>query len=161
MENQRQLYTVLILGLFLILFVLIVTNFLIQKATTPKNKTIFPLTPKPTLSIITITPISRFTPIITYYPTGFNILQTPTSIPPTSTGAKDEIPKEEIDLSQQKLDLMNKLPLKTDQFTIDFDYNQDRFLVNLSLPKTENKVHFDQWLKENYPAIPYNLFLFK
>lgn len=86
----------------------------------------------------------------------------PTLIAPTFTGVKEEeLPQNELDLSQQKQELKNKLPIKEAGFTIEFDYAEDKFTVSLIEPKEKSKQDFLGWLKANYPAIPEDRFILK
>jgi len=84
------------------------------------------------------------------------------TIEATSTGALlGDIPQELIDLTTQKKELRDKVPLKEDKFTIAFDFVADKFIVLLKDPKTETRLIFETWLKNNYPAIPLDRFTFK
>ncbi|GIW64256.1 MAG: hypothetical protein KatS3mg092_0189 [Patescibacteria group bacterium] len=77
----------------------------------------------------------------------------PTIPPQDFTGVKEEeLPKEIKDYSEQKLDLMKKLPLKMPYFTIDFDYVEDKFTVTYSDSPTSKQIFFS-WLSQNYPAL--------
>lgn len=157
MEYNKNSYLILIPILFLFFIILMILTLALQNRKKTVGK-IIP-SPTPTSSFPTTHPRAkiRLTPSPTLTPT-----ITPTTIPPTFTGAKeDEIPQEIVDFSQQKLTLMQKLPLKTTEFTIEFDYNNDRFIVKLNPPKEENQKKFEDWLKNNYPSIPKDLFIFQ
>jgi len=87
---------------------------------------------------------------------------TPPTVAPTFTGALDEeLPKEERDLVEQKQALKTRLPLTEANFTITFDYGEDKFIVELAEPKAESQVKFNDWLQANYPAIPIDRFIIK
>lgn len=74
--------------------------------------------------------------------------------PQEFTGVKEEeLPKNLKDYSDQKLDLLKKLPFKTAYFTIDFDYVEDKFTVSYNEPKSTSKNMFFSWLSQNYPAL--------
>ncbi len=82
----------------------------------------------------------------------------PTNLPIISpqefTGVKEEeLPKDVKDYSDQKLNLLKKLPLKMSYFTIDFDYVEDKFTVYYNEPKSTSKNMFSSWLFQNYPAL--------
>lgn len=76
------------------------------------------------------------------------------AIEPTMTDKE----KEEIDKGYE---LRQRLPLKTPSFTLDFDYDEFFFVVYLNEPKEKNKDDFNRWLKENYPMLDINQFVFK
>ena len=156
MENNKNPYLILIPVLFLFFLILVILTLALQN----RKKTggqIAP-SPAPTLSFPTTLPRvkTRLTPPPTLTPT-----ITPTPIPPTSTGAKGEIPQQTVDFSQQKLSLMQKLPLETEDFSIDFDYDNDKFIVKLNPPKEDSQKKFNDWLKNNYPSIPQSQFIFQ
>jgi hypothetical protein len=126
--------------LFFILVIVIFSYFLLSSRKTNDNEAINVSFPTPT-----ITPVSQ-----------------PTLIPPDFTGALvGDIPKEVEDLSQQKRTLRGKVPLTEKAFKIDFDYSEDKFTVILNEPKERSKIEFVNWLKNNYPAIPLDRFIFK
>ena len=75
--------------------------------------------------------------------------------------AEEEISPEIIDAATQKQNLMNQTPLDTGLFQIDFDYGEDKFIVTLAEPKTENRQQFDQWLNDSYPSLNLNQFNFR
>jgi len=156
-ENNNHLYLILIPGLFLFFMILLILTLALQNR--KQAGVSLPPSPTPTLAFPTTHPRAetRLTPSPTISPT-----ITPTPIPPTFTGVKDEkIPQEVVDFSQQKLSLMQKLPLKTTDFTIDFDYSNDKFIVKLNPPKEDSQKKFDDWLKNNYPSIPQDQFIFQ
>lgn len=79
-----------------------------------------------------------------------------------STGVYEEaLPQYTLNLSNQKQDLRQRVPFDTGLFQIDFDYENDKFVVTLSEPKQENRSQFDQWLKSNYPNLSVNQFNFR
>lgn len=139
------------LGLGIILFVLfiLVSTLPFGKKSIPPNSQLSP----------TISP--------SYFSTNSNqfkpIKPTSTIIPPISfTGVKEEeLPAEIKTLSEQKQALKSRLPLTESLFSIDFSYEQDKFIVQLREPKNEAKVSFENWLKTNYPAIPLTRFIFQ
>lgn len=87
----------------------------------------------------------------------------PSLIPPTDfTGVKEEtLPQEIINLTQEKLKLRKKIPISQASFMIGFDYEQDKFIVNLNEPKGESQVNFEKWRENYYPNIPLDRFLLK
>lgn len=96
-------------------------------------------------------------------PTPFIIIPTTDSgslLAPTFTGVREVTPPKEIkDLTRQKADLIDKLPVNEAQFTITFDYTNGVFKVNLKDPKDQNRTAFTQWLQNNYPSIPLDRFV--
>lgn len=86
----------------------------------------------------------------------------PTTTPAAFTGVKEEpIPTEIVNLVNQKQELRRKLPLNLLNFYIDFDYTQDKFIVNLSDPKDQTQKEFQDWRQTNYPAIDLDQFIIK
>lgn len=88
---------------------------------------------------------------------------TPTLIPARDfTGVKEEeLSTEASSLIIQKQNLKKKIPLQGNYFNITFDYNEDKFIVELKEPKTDTQTKFEQWLKQSYPTIPIDRFIFK
>ncbi len=72
----------------------------------------------------------------------------------TKTGGMTEkIPEEVVNKVEQERNLRKKIPLKETGFSIDFNYANDIFIVNLVEPKDKNRIVFVNWLKNNYPLI--------
>jgi len=162
MELNKNHYPIIIFFLFSLVIILLILTLIIQNSKKTINP--FPQTPTLTSSIPTTHQRiqTRITPPPPFITSSINETITPNLTPIEFTGAKDEpIPQEIVDFTQQKLTLMQKLPLKTINFTIDFDYNNDRFIVKLNPPKEETQKKFEEWLKENYPSIPNDLFIFQ
>jgi len=85
-----------------------------------------------------------------------------TSVPAQFTGVnEEELPQEIFDASTQKQDLRSLLPISLSSFSIDFNYEQDKFTVTLSEPKDQSRTEFDQWRSNTYPAIDINQFNFQ
>ncbi len=130
-----------------LIFILVLT--LVVKTTKNRPKTVAP----------TPTPINN--PIPTVYDLKKTIKPTETPAPlPSQTGGlgpqEDEATKK---LSEQKQELRFKTPLTQPNFTITFDYSQDKFMVSLKEPKEQSKTKFSEWLVNNYPAIPIDRFI--
>ncbi len=84
------------------------------------------------------------------------------SVPADFTGAIEEpIPQQIIDTSAQKRDLQEKIPLDLSLFSIDFDYDQDKFIVTLKDPKEQAQKEFDSWRTANYQGLEVNQFIIK
>ena len=157
MENKKNPYLILIPGLLLFLIILMTLTFFLQNKKRVEKKLSFP--PSPTFSFPPDYSKNKKSPSLS---PSLKPTPTPTPIPPTFTGADQEtIPQEIVDYTQQKLTLMQKLPLKTTEFTINFDYDNDKFIVKLNPPKEENQKKFEDWLKNNYSSIPKDQFLFQ
>lgn len=136
MNNQKLLIFSVFLG-FLFLIFLVILSFK-PKTSSQQNQ-------------ISITPIQRIKITTNHEQT--EITQPPTIPPQDFTGVKEEeLPKEIKDYSDQKLDLMKKLPLKMPYFTIDFDYVEDKFTITYSDSSTSKQL-FSSWLSQNYPAL--------
>lgn len=84
------------------------------------------------------------------------------AIPADFTGvAEEELPPQVLDTSLQKKDLRQQTPLDLSAFTIDFDYNQDKFMVILKDPKDQARQEFENWRSANYPGLSSDQFLLK
>jgi hypothetical protein len=101
-------------------------------------------------------------------PTLFEGSQLPTITEPSSieavdfTGAaEEEIPPDIANSATERQNLMNQTPFDTGLFQVDFDYNEDKFIITLAEPKQENRQQFDQWLKDSYPNLNTNQFNFR
>jgi hypothetical protein len=75
--------------------------------------------------------------------------------------AEEELPPEVLDASLQKKDLRQKTPLDLSTFAIDFDYNEDKFVVTLLDPKDQAQKEFENWRTTNYPGLGSDQFLFR
>lgn len=76
-------------------------------------------------------------------------------------GLDSELTEEEKNYSDQKMSLLEKLPLETERFSIDFNYAEDRFIVSYKDPKLESKNIFLLWLSKNYPSLKIEEFIEK
>jgi len=163
MEYNKNRYLVIILSLLSLVIVLLILTLVIQNSKKTTNQT--PSNPTPTYPSVPTTyqqSQTRLTPLPTSITPIIDQSITPNLTPIEFTGVKEEpIPQEMVDFSRQKLSLMQKLPLKTTDFAIDFDYDNDKFVVTLNPPKEESQKKFEDWLKNSYPSIPKDLFLFQ
>jgi len=162
MELNKNRYAIIIFFLFSLVMVLLILTLVIQNSKKTINQ--LPPTPTPTLPIPTTHQRmqTRLTPLPNFITPTINETVTPNLTPIEFTGVKDEpIPQEIVDYTNQKLTLMQKMPFKTTDFTIDFDYNNDKFIVELNPPEEDNQKKFENWLKDNYPSIPKDQFLFQ
>jgi len=163
MEHNKNRYLVIILSLLSLVIVLSILTLVIQNSKKTTNQT--PSNPTPTYPPMPTTyqqSQTRLTPIPISITPIIDQSITPDLTPIEFTGVKEEpIPQEMVDFSKQKLSLMEKLPLKTTDFTIDFDYDKAKFVVSLNPPKEENQKKFEDWLKNSYPSLPKDLFLFQ
>jgi len=145
MEIIRNPFKTFLLILGIIALVLITILWLLKK--NESKKSLPPNLPTPTL----LAPQSISQP--TLEPTLILINQ-------ESTGVKEEIlPEITQVLVDQKTTLRQNLPLIDKDFQIDFDYNEDKFMVTLNQPKSQSRATFELWLKKNYPAIPIDRFI--
>jgi len=163
MENNKNRHLVIILSLLSLVIVLSILTLVIQNSKKTTNQT--PSNPTPTYPPVPTT-YQQSQTRLTLLPTSITPIIdqsiTPNLTPIEFTGVKEEpIPQEMVDFSEQKLSLMQKLPLKTNDFAIDFDYDNDKFVVKLNPPKEESQKKFEDWLKNSYPSIPKDLFLFQ
>jgi len=71
-------------------------------------------------------------------------------LPPESTGAIiEEIPPEkQLELTTYN-DLIDRVPVMTDKFRIEFSFKKDKFFVYLKEPYEINRREFSKWLQEN------------
>lgn len=88
----------------------------------------------------------------------------PTLIPPQSfTGAdiNQEIPLDLKAIGEQKTALRRLTPLTLSFGTIEFDYENDIFLVQLSKQNEQSSNLFTTWREQNYPALTQDKFAFR
>lgn len=88
---------------------------------------------------------------------------TPTIIPIQNfTGAdiNQTLPPELKNIGEQKTALRRLTPLTLAFATIEFDYENDLFLVRLLEPKEESRIQFNSWKNQNYPALTEDKFVF-
>jgi len=74
---------------------------------------------------------------------------------------EEETPQEVKDQAIEKQTLRKLTPFNSGLFKIDFDYREDKFIVELSEPKEKNKQEFSKWIKDNFPNLKENQFNFK
>jgi len=163
MEHNKNRYLVIILSLLSLVIVLSILTLVIQNSKKTTNQT--PSNPTPTYPPMPTTyqqSQTRLTPLPISIRPIIDQSITPDLTPIEFTGVKEEpIPQEMVDFSKQKISLMQKLPLKTTDFAIDFDYDNDKFVVRLNPPYEDSQKKFDDWLKNNYPSIPKDQFIFQ
>lgn len=112
-------------------------------------------TPKPTPTVIIVLPTKSFLP---------NERVTPSIIPPQSfTGAdvNQELPADLRMVGEQKTALRRLTPLTLPFGTIEFDYENDIFLVRLTNQSAQIQQEFFSWRDENYPALTQDRFAFR
>ena len=152
MDNSNIKVYLAISGALIVLFVLVLIIPFSSKKTTKNN---LQPTTFPNAFPTTVSTGSSTYPL---QPTPYNL----TPIPADFTGALDEkIPQPIIDFAAQKKDLRDKTPLTLSTFTIDFDYNTDKFLVTLKDPKDQAQKEFESWRSTNYPMLGTEQFLLK
>lgn len=149
MDNSNIKVYLAISGALIVLLILII---------------VIPFTKQPNTDnrLPTTSPNAFPTSVDTGSRTNVSISSTPVPIKATFTGALDEpLPQSMIDNSNQKKDLQSKVPLNLTSFTIDFDYNEDKFVVNLKDPKDQSTKEFENWRTANYPALTSGQFILK
>ncbi len=149
MDNSNIKVYLAISGALIVLFILVLIIPFSSKKTTNNNL-------QPTTSPLFPTSIE------TNSTNSTNSTKKLTPIPADFTGALEEkIPQPIIDFAAQKKDLRLKVPLGLSTFTIDFDYNEDRFNLTLKDPKDQSQKEFDSWRTTNYPLLGNDQFLLK
>jgi hypothetical protein len=119
---------------------------------------------QPTTSNLNISPtLTQEEPTVSAIQPSINEVVSPTPLlsEPFTGGIMPTFPPQEVATSDQQAALQLKLPVQTSQFTINFDYANDIFIVTLVQPADKSKTAFDTWLKTNYPAIPIVRFKFQ
>ena len=151
MDRQKQ--TILIIGLVVLLGILSLMVLVLQTKKNNKGT-------GGTESTVVATPTSVEN--IFKVPSASPGLS-PTEVPvATRTGVLEEqLSKQTKNLASQKQALKAKLPINNSNFVIVFDYSEDKFIVELKTPTDSNKTVFEEWLAENYPAIPIDRFIIK
>lgn len=82
-------------------------------------------------------------------------------IPNFSGVSNPPMTEEEKNKNDEAFNLRESLPFENESFSIDFDYGEYIFVVNIKEPKEKNQEKFFQWLKANYPHLDINQFLLK
>lgn len=107
-------------------------------------------------------------PTLVASPTGIRPTRTPTPTTPPGvtrpfTGEKEpDISNEEIEAINQAFELRKMLPLETEAFSIDYDYEILKFIVVIEDPFGENRVEFDSWIEQSgFGAIPAEKFIIR
>lgn len=136
-----KLYVVMIVILFILFVIAVVMPSFLNKQRPITNQTTFP-----TPTLIQLIPTKQTNTVL---------------ISPTTTGGREDIPKNIEDAATQKQDLRRKTPLRENGFTITFDYAGDQFIVTLQQSASTSQELFKNWLKQNYPLIPMSKFNFK
>lgn len=139
-----KIYFILALALGILLILILILSYIRKnrEGITPPPE--FP-TPTSVEFPSNITPTSQLTPPESH---------------PTFTGVLEEtLPPDIQALSDQNQALLRKTPLYQPLFNIDFDYGEDKFIVSLNDPKDQARTSFEDWLKDNYPAIPLDRFI--
>ncbi|MCX6732618.1 MAG: hypothetical protein NTV98_03705 [Candidatus Roizmanbacteria bacterium] len=88
----------------------------------------------------------------------------PTLIPPqpfTGADINQELPINIKAIGEQKTALRRLTPLTLPFATIEFDYVNDIFLVQISKQNEQNSQLFLNWLQQNYPALTQDKFAFR
>ena len=148
MNNTNIKVYLAISGALIFLLILIIIIPFSKKTPTKSNTTDLTTQPFPTSVEIN--------------PTASTSEQQSNSIPANFTGVVDEpIPQQIVDLSSQKKDLLQKVPLNLSTFSIDFDYGQDKFVVTLKDPKDQAQKEFEKWRITNYTVLSTGQFLLK
>ncbi len=143
-KNNFQLKKIIIV-LICILLIIIAVISLLQMLKVPKKQSSEIIFPSPTAVESKI----KF-PL------------TPTDILPTNTGVfEEEMPEEIKKIAEQKQALKFSLPVTQPEFSIAFDYGEDKFIVSLNPPQATALEKFQLWLQNNYPAIPIDRFVFR
>jgi len=101
-------------------------------------------------------------------PTHYNLPTITYPVQPTTlpiqdfTGAdiNQTLPPQLKNIGEQKTALRRLTPLTLAFATIEFDYENDVFLVRLLDPKEESKIQFTTWKDQNYPALTEGKFVF-
>lgn len=153
MDSQNIKVYLAISGALIILFILIIIIPFSKKPLTTNNQPLVTDYPLPTTVQTNSTASTDSTDSTDL---------TPAPIKASFTGAINEpVPQNIVDLSNQKKDLQQKLPLDLSTFTIDFDYSEDKFIVTLKDPRDQAQKEFENWRTGNYPGLSAEQFLLK
>jgi hypothetical protein len=126
----------LVSGVIIIIFIIVITVITIKSRSTSQSS----LTPS-------VTPTS---------PAVAPNYQLPTPIPLldfTGAVATQELPTDLKSIGEEKTALRRLTPLFLDFAVIEFDYENDKFLVQILDPIEENKTQFTSWRTQTYPAL--------
>ena len=143
-KPNLKIYLILILIVAVLITLIFIFSYLRKKRGVIEPPPVFP-TPTSVEFPSDITPTDELTPPESH---------------PTFTGVlEEELPPDLKALSEQKQALKRNVPLTQPLFSIDFDYGEDKFIVSLNDPKDQARTSFEDWLKDNYPAIPLDRFI--
>ncbi|MEK7597882.1 MAG: hypothetical protein AAB441_04525 [Patescibacteria group bacterium] len=153
MDSQNiKVYLGISFALIILFILILVIPF--SKKPSPYSPTPSPYSPFPT-SIET-------NPTDSTDSTDLTDSTSPIVVPADFTGVLEEpVPQQIIDLAAQKKDLKSKVPLNLTSFLIDFDYNEDKFVVFINDPKDTAQKEFESWRGANYPGLRAEQFLIK
>jgi len=120
-----------------------------------------------TLAIPLIKPNTSPSPTLYISPTPISLppkaqnIPSPTLIPLQFTGAdlSQDIPLPVKTVSEQKTTLRRLTPLTLSFGIIDFDYENDNFVLQLAEPKAESLTQFAAWRAQTYPALTEDMFV--
>ena len=151
MNNQNiKIYIGISLALIILLILVLVIPFVKKPATSNQQ----PVTSFPTPTTFQANSTGSTNSII--------VTPTVITIKAGSTGGiNDPLPQPILNLANQKKDLRQKTPFNLGAFSIDFDYNQDKFVVTLTSPKDSSQKAFESWRTSNYPSLGSDQFLLK
>lgn len=154
-NNPNVKIYIAISGALIFLFILILIIPLSSKKTPTKNDTT-----GQTNQVFPTTVEANPSPSVNRGDTTTN--PTPITIGAAFTGAiEEQIPQQIVDLATQKKDLRQRSPLILTSFTIDFDFDEDKFNVTLNDPKGQSQKEFESWRAANYPGLGTDQFLLK
>lgn len=103
-------------------------------------------------------------PTITSFPTSVSgKVPTPTFAAPTFTGESEaDLPDELEKQVASSFDLIQEVPVQGENFKLDYDYGQAKFIVTLQRPFSESQAAFNAWIEENgFSQIPQEDFIFQ
>ncbi len=94
--------------------------------------------------------------------THYELRTTPSPVPPADfTGAEaiQQLPDTVKNIGEQKTALRRLTPLTLSFGTVEFDYENDMFLVQLFDPREQSLNQFTSWRTQTYPALTEDKFI--
>ena len=151
MITREQIRRYIFIWLFLFLLVCLLFLYIIWQNWKAGRVETFPPASIPTYRLL---PTEK---AVNIYPSVTDV------IPTHGTGALEEQDsQEEINRINQAIELRKIVPVRTDQFSLDYDYSSYLFVVILPDPFAENQALFEKWRQENgYGDIPAEKFVYR
>jgi hypothetical protein len=161
MLSKRYLIPI---GLILLGTVILLIMSIIKNQNTDNNSgnpkissypTLITTFPKPTYEISYPTSTKPNVPEVTIIVSGI-----PYQVGVNTGVLETTLSPEEEKITNKIIELRHKTPIENSYFTINFDYTNDKFKINIKTPTKDNLLKYQTWIVENgYDIIPEGNFI--